>query len=306
MSEERSNVYYAIKDILSGTMGGVAQVLAGHPLDTVKVRLQTQLHEPGKPPAFVGMVDCFRKTFAKEGLSGLYKGAMSPGAMSPLAGAMAHNAGIFFFYGQSKIFITAREGLPSVGDMKPFDYLKAGAITGLLVNFIESPVDLLKCKLQAQVGEGQYRGVWDCLKQLFRQRGIRGLYQGLGATTLRNVPCFASYFFAFECVKQTLTPKGVKPSLLTAFLAGGAAGFGFWGFWYPLDIIKTRMQTDATMPADRKYKNTLDCITKTLQREGPRAFFKGYAPSIVRAIPINASIFWAVNASKGFWEYMFE
>lgn len=44
------------------------------------------------------MIDCFRKTFIKEGFGGLYKGASSP-----LAGAMFHNAGVFFSYG--KIFI---------------------------------------------------------------------------------------------------------------------------------------------------------------------------------------------------------
>jgi len=34
-----SNVAMAIKDILSGTVGGIAQVIYGHPLDTIKVRI---------------------------------------------------------------------------------------------------------------------------------------------------------------------------------------------------------------------------------------------------------------------------
>lgn len=70
----------ALKDIFSGTMGGIAQVLAGHPLDTgififyiyvaipfnspvhvVKVRLQTQTVVPGQEPEFRGMIDCFKK-----------------------------------------------------------------------------------------------------------------------------------------------------------------------------------------------------------------------------------------------------
>jgi len=293
MSHDRqSHVWNAIKDILSGTMGGVAQVLAGHPLDTVKVRLQTQVIEPGKPPPFTGMIDCFNKTWKKEGIRGLYKGCMSP-----LSGAMAHNAGLFFFYGQSKKMVAYQSRRSDTNLLLP-DYFKAGAITGFCVNLVECPVDLLKCKLQAQVGRGQYSGVWDCLKQLLRQRGIPGIYQGVTATILRNVPCFASYFYAYELVRQSLTPKGKKPTLFVCFLAGGAAGFGFWGLWYPLDIVKTRMQTDATMPLDRKYKNTLDCFVKTYKNEGLAAFWKGYTPSIVRAIPINASIFLAVNATK--------
>jgi len=58
------------------------------------------------------------------------------------------------------------------------------------------------------------------------------------------------------------------------------------------------MQTDATMPQDRKYKNILDCVSKILKNEGGKAFFKGYVPSLVRAIPVNASIFLGVNLTK--------
>lgn len=43
------------------------------------------------------MADCFRKTWASEGIKGLYAGAASP-----LLGAMAHNAGVFFSYGMAK------------------------------------------------------------------------------------------------------------------------------------------------------------------------------------------------------------
>jgi len=229
---------------------------------------------------------------AREGFAGLYKGAMSP-----LAGAMAHNAGLFFFYGQSKQIIAQRNNT-TVSNLSLSHLFQAGAITGFCVNFIEAPIDVLKCKLQAQIGKGQYSGVWDCAKKLYNQRGIVAIYQGLGATTLRNVPCFASYFYGFELVKRSLTPKGEKPTLLTTFLAGGGAGFAFWGCWYPLDIIKTRMQIDATMPQDRKYKNILDCVTKIMKNEGPSAFLKGYLPAIVRAIPVNATIFLAVTTTK--------
>lgn len=85
----------------AGTFGGIAQTIAGHPLDTVKVRLQTQVTVPGQLPQFAGMVDCFRKTVKGEGFFGLYKGAASP-----MAGAMAMNAALFFSYGQSKHIVT--------------------------------------------------------------------------------------------------------------------------------------------------------------------------------------------------------
>ena len=53
-----------VKNLLSGTVGGAAQTIVGHPLDTVKVRLQTT------QGVYSSMVDCFRKTIEMEGFVG--------------------------------------------------------------------------------------------------------------------------------------------------------------------------------------------------------------------------------------------
>jgi hypothetical protein len=58
------------KDILSGAASGVAITFVGHPLDTIKTRLQAQ---SGSRPLYSGTWDCARATFQQEGLRGLYK-----------------------------------------------------------------------------------------------------------------------------------------------------------------------------------------------------------------------------------------
>ena len=45
------------------------QVLVGHPLDTIKVRIQTMEVLPGQPPPYKGMVDCASQIIKKEGVS---------------------------------------------------------------------------------------------------------------------------------------------------------------------------------------------------------------------------------------------
>ena len=60
-----------IKNSLSGTLGGVALCVVGHPFDTLKVRLQTQ-HSNNK--IYNGVWDCFIKTLKWEGVRGLYNG----------------------------------------------------------------------------------------------------------------------------------------------------------------------------------------------------------------------------------------
>ncbi|CAM9970834.1 unnamed protein product, partial [Phaeothamnion confervicola] len=173
-----------LKDIVSGTVAGFAQVVVGHPLDTIKVRLQTQ---SSTNPVYSGMADCFKKTWAQEGFGGLYAGAASP-----LLGAMAHNAGVFFSYGMAKKVVGGGKELTIP------QYYAAGALAAVPITIVEAPVDLFKIKLQAQVGKGQYSGVFDCGRQVIAANGWAGAYQGFAATMLRNVPCFGGYFFAFE------------------------------------------------------------------------------------------------------------
>lgn len=50
-------------------------VLAGHPFDLIKVRLQTMVVQPGQAPPFTGALDCARKTLRAEGVSVVLGGA---------------------------------------------------------------------------------------------------------------------------------------------------------------------------------------------------------------------------------------
>ncbi|KAJ9059175.1 hypothetical protein DSO57_1005098 [Entomophthora muscae] len=79
-------------ELIAGTFAGWAQVVVGHPFDTVKVKLQTQT----SPLIYSGPMDCVRKLIKADGIglvinvSGLFRGVTSP-----LVGVGACNAVIF-------------------------------------------------------------------------------------------------------------------------------------------------------------------------------------------------------------------
>lgn len=51
----------------------------------------------------------------------------------------------------------------------------------------------------------------DCVRKTLAANGVRGPYQGLGATLLRNTPAFSVYFGTFEVIKGKLAQhQGVK------------------------------------------------------------------------------------------------
>jgi solute carrier family 25 carnitine/acylcarnitine transporter 20/29 len=78
------------------------------------------------------------------------------------------------------------------------------------------------------------------------------------------------------------------PTMTHLFVAGGTAGFMYWVLFYPLDVIKSAMMTDALDKPSRKFGGIL-ATTKTLWGEGGVSrFYKGVTPCLLRAVPANA------------------
>lgn len=94
-SSSSSNLVTSCKQFAAGGVGGVCLILAGHPMDTIKVRIQTMpTPKPGERPQYRGMMDCVAKTLRHEGVRGFYRGMAAP-----LIGATPVNSFCFWGYG---------------------------------------------------------------------------------------------------------------------------------------------------------------------------------------------------------------
>lgn len=81
---------------------------------------------------------------------------------------------------------------------------------------------------------------------------------------------------------------------LDSLLYGATAGYALWlGGAYPLDAIKSKIQTDAfpSQPEKRKYMGIVDCVRKTYAAQGIRGFFKGFIPTLIRSPFANGATF---------------
>jgi len=298
-NERKSLLPRGVIDTLSGTAGGWALVLVGHPFDTIKVRLQTSKQ-------YSGMVDCIKQTVAKEGVRGLYKGMISP-----LMGITFVNAVQFSQYMQGIYFFQNMLGLKK-DERLPIAYVAlAGSIAGIPQSMVEGPQDLLKAKMQVQKADNKlYSSTFDCGKKIVSQYGVRGVYQGLGATILRNIPANAGYFGVYEYSKRWFADHGssekrqvkdLKPHEI--LLSGGLGGCACWIFSYPMDVVKSLMQTDHVDKSKRQYSGIIDCAKKIYQTQGgAKAFWRGFTPCIVRAFPANGACFFAYEFAKSMFE----
>ena len=77
-------------------------------------------------------------------------------------------------------------------------------------------------------------------------------------------------------------------------ICGGIAGIATWASIFPLDLIKTRVQTQTeTETQQRKRLGAVEIARKAYREEGARVFFRGLTVCSVRAFFVNA-VQWAV------------
>ncbi|KAF8140397.1 hypothetical protein EV363DRAFT_1393305 [Boletus edulis] len=279
-----------IKAFVAGGFGGVSAVLVGHPFDLTKTRLQT-----AAPGQYKGAIDVVRQTVARDGVTGLYRGMVPP-----LLGVTPIFAVSFWAYDASKQLILSLTPNRSNEKLSTAELATAGFLSAVPTTLITAPVERAKVILQVQ-GQGtsstQYKGVFDVMRHLYKEGGMRSIFRGTGATLVRDGPGSAAYFATYEVTKKALMPAGSSASDLNLgaiIFAGGTAGVAMWSLVIPPDVLKSRLQSAPS----GTYSGLFDCLRKTIAQDGVAALWKGFGPAMARAFPANAATFLGVEASR--------
>mmetsp|Transcript_14585 Transcript_14585/g.21259 ORF Transcript_14585/g.21259 Transcript_14585/m.21259 type:complete len:275 (+) Transcript_14585:31-855(+) len=261
-------------EFCAGTVAGVAITLIGHPVDTLKVRMQAGYLK--------SLSECFKCTLKADGFKGLYQGVASPLYTVPLV-----NAVVFSAYAQAKYLLGGEEVF--------WQGVVAGSYAGLVNTVVVSPVELIRCRMQVQSNayttQYQYRSCWDCFLSLLRKEGVAGVYRGSVATAFREVPGYAAQFASYEWSKSHL-----GTSVWGHFWAGVFGGFNCWFWSYPQDIVKTKLQLQTSKESswDGGFTKTLKQVWK---EGGLRALYKGYSACFIRSTIPNGVGFLAYEYS---------
>ncbi|XP_069547162.1 solute carrier family 25 member 55a isoform X1 [Brachyistius frenatus] len=283
--------------LINGGIAGIVGVTCVFPIDLVKTRLQNQ--RPGQQ-VYKNMMDCLVKTVRSEGYFGMYRGAAVNLTLVTPEKAIKLAANDFFRHHLSK----DGKGLTV------FKEMLAGCGAGMCQVIITTPMEMLKIQLQdaGRLAAQQQKPIMmsptklvatntvlsrsynsgtvasapraasatQIAKELVRTQGIRGLYRGLGATLMRDVPFSIIYFPLFANLNRLGKPSPEKPSpFFWAFLSGCAAGSVAAVAVNPCDVVKTRLQTLNKGASEETYAGVVDCVSKLLRKEGPSAFLKG-------------------------------
>ncbi|XP_055777335.1 mitochondrial glutamate carrier 1-like isoform X3 [Salvelinus fontinalis] len=241
------------------------------------------------------MSDCLIKTIQSEGYFGMYRGAAVNLTLVTPEKAIKLAANDFF-----------RQHLSKDGQkLTLLREMLAGCGAGTCQVIITTPMEMLKIQLQdagrieaqrklmsqAAVGapggpvELRSHTAMQLTRELLRSQGIAGLYKGLGATLLRDVPFSIIYFPLFANLNRLGGRGADGPApFYVSFASGCIAGSTAAVAVNPVDVIKTRIQTMTRGSQEDTYGGVTDCIRKILRQEGPSAFLKGaYCRALVIA-----------------------
>ncbi|VEU19399.1 DEKNAAC100219 [Brettanomyces naardenensis] len=174
----------------------------------------------------------------------------------------------------------------------PFVYqFMAGAVAGISEVLIMYPLDVVKTRMQLQVGSGaeaEYSGVIDCFSKIIKNEGFGTLYRGILPPILMEAPKRATKFAANDewgkfYRRQFGVDKMNQPlSVLTGATAGATEAFVV----VPFELVKIRLQDK-----NSKYKNALDVLKKTVNGEGLASLYNGLEATMWRQSIWNAGYF---------------
>lgn len=282
--------------LINGGVAGMVGVTCVFPIDLAKTRLQNQRNGQ---QIYKNMMDCLIKTVRSEGYFGMYRGAAVNLTLVTPEKAIKLAANDFF-----------RHQLGKDGKLTVFKEMLAGCCAGMCQVTITTPMEMLKIQMQdagriaaqqrvmpnmvttlkmggtsavlcrsyntSPAPQVMRLSATQITKELLKTKGFFGLYKGLGATLMRDIPFSVVYFPLFAHLHKLGQPSPEESApFYWSFMSGLLAGCVAAVTVSPCDVVKTRLQSLKKGANEETYNGIVDCIRKILKKEGPGAFLKG-------------------------------
>ena len=263
--------YDIFHQLINGAVGGSLNAIAGHPFDTIRVRMQCV------NSSYNSSRECLRMTIKNEGYGALFNG-IYPSILSMVA-----ETSIVFFTND----LMKRKLLNSNTNTSTNFCQDAllGSVSGFFGTVVSCPYETLKCSMQATHSKPL------TIIELSRRIGIRGLFSGFGATCSRNIPFYLGFFPLYSRTLEILKMQRVCKINDTPFsnvircsLAGGVSGVIAWSIVYPSDVIKSNQQI---------YHNNMSIyrtVCNIIKTRGIIGMYAGLLPTIIRAFTANSAL----------------
>ncbi|KAF2085154.1 calcium dependent mitochondrial carrier protein-like protein [Saccharata proteae CBS 121410] len=305
---------------VAGGLAGIVSRTTTAPLDRLKVYLiaQTGVAEDAVRAAKSGrighalrqayqpLVKASKELWAAGGIRSLYAG----NGLNVVK-VMPESAVKFGAFEASKRLFAKLEGHGNPRDIHTWSKFMAGGFGGMVSQLVIYPLDTLKFRMQCETVSGGLRGnalILATARKMWQHDGIRSFYRGLPMGLVGIFPYAAIDLGTFEYLKRAVSRYNAKKrgcheedaepgSFMVAAIGGFSGAFGATSV-YPLNLLRTRLQSQGTMLHPRTYTGIMDVTRQTLKGEGVRGLFKGITPNLLKVMPAVSITYVVYEHSK--------
>ncbi|XP_018022019.1 calcium-binding mitochondrial carrier protein SCaMC-1 isoform X3 [Hyalella azteca] len=268
------------RHLVAGGVAGMVSRTCTAPLDRLKVFLQ--VHGSHK---FKSLRQCIKYMIDEGGIKSLWRGnGINVIKIAP------ESAFKFAAYEQAKSVIMKNFGAAD-RELSIYERFAAGSFAGGFSQSVIYPMEVLKTRLALRKS-GQYTGIFDAAKQIYRTEGPRSFYRGYVPNLLGIIPYAGIDLAVYETLKKRyaqLSPGQKDPSVFVIIGCGALSSTCGQLASYPLALIRTRLQAqvlskDATVRPDVPT-TSLGIFKQIIQKEGPMGLYRGITPNFMKVAP---------------------
>lgn len=212
---------------------------------------------------------------------------------------MPESAIKFGTYEAMKRICARIEGHSSPQQNSSLSRFLSGGISGMTAQFFVYPLDTLKFRMQCETVAGGAHGnklIWQTAQKMWTEGGVRCFYRGLTMGLVGMFPYAAIDLSTFEYLKSKVTARKARikkcheddagPGGFTTAMIGGFSGALGATVVYPINLLRTRLQSQGTILHPRTYPGGIRHVfQQTIKGEGLRGLFKGLTPNLLKVVP---------------------
>ena len=211
------------EDFICGGVASFVNVCATFPIN--KVMFRQQVHG-------IRFFQALRQ-LRKEGLVNLYRGLLPP--------LLQRTATVSLMFGTYNSY---KDTLRSISPNTSYVVLHTAAAIGAgTTEAFLAPFERIQVVLQVKDFHERYQNTFHASREI-ASRGVKELYRGTSAIVLRNGLSNILFFGFREPLMDSLPqPSSELGKTFNAFISGAGLGAMLSSIFFPLNVVKTRMQT---------------------------------------------------------------
>eukprot|EP01080_Neovahlkampfia_damariscottae_P005751 gene5751-9572_t len=276
LDEEKKDPYFRFKLFVAGAVATSFARCLGAPLTRITILQQTHEFRSREAPGKVKIsnIQIVKDIFKNEGLRGFWRGNLTDLTRSIPQGGITYLVYEIF----KKYFLKFDSSTHGT-----YSRLLAGGSAGLVNVLSTYPLEVVRTRLAVQSKDSiQYNGIVDTIKKIRQQEGFKAFYRGCGISMTQSFPMMAMNYTLFDYAKGYLEDRGYK-GMVYSVLSGVFSGTITSSVLFPMDVVIRNMQLDGD---GKVFKSPMDCARKIFVNQGVKGFFRGYAPMLLKAVPI--------------------